>query len=94
MSRHTVSVSRLANLLASGDRRRSTNRFTALLRSDDALARLARAELIFRRGTPPDTEHAFKHRFFGMRRTILCCTAHGSNFMPGSSNARYASQQT
>jgi predicted ATPase/class 3 adenylate cyclase len=28
---------------------------------DDALARLVRAELIFRRGTPPDAEYTFKH---------------------------------
>jgi class 3 adenylate cyclase len=28
---------------------------------DDALAQLVRAELIFRRGTPPDTEYTFKH---------------------------------
>jgi predicted ATPase len=28
---------------------------------DDALARLADAELIFRRGTPPDAEYTFKH---------------------------------
>ena len=28
---------------------------------DDALARLVRAELVFRRGTPPDAEYTFKH---------------------------------
>ena len=28
---------------------------------DDALAQLVRAELIFRRGTPPDAEYTFKH---------------------------------
>src|SRR5438445_2025692 len=28
---------------------------------DDALVRLVRAELIFRRGTPPDAEYTFKH---------------------------------
>jgi tetratricopeptide (TPR) repeat protein len=28
---------------------------------DDALAQLARAELVFRRGTPPDAEYTFKH---------------------------------
>jgi predicted ATPase len=28
---------------------------------DDALAMLVRAELIFRRGTPPDAEYTFKH---------------------------------
>jgi predicted ATPase len=28
---------------------------------DDALAQLAKAELIFRRGTPPDAEYTFKH---------------------------------
>jgi class 3 adenylate cyclase len=28
---------------------------------DDALARLVSAELIYRRGTPPDAEHTFKH---------------------------------
>jgi tetratricopeptide (TPR) repeat protein len=28
---------------------------------DDALAQLVNAELIFRRGTPPDAEYAFKH---------------------------------
>jgi hypothetical protein len=28
---------------------------------DDALEQLARAELIFRRGTPPDAEYTFKH---------------------------------
>jgi predicted ATPase len=28
---------------------------------DEALAQLARAELIFRRGTPPDSEYTFKH---------------------------------
>jgi class 3 adenylate cyclase len=28
---------------------------------DDALAQLTRAELIFRRGTPPDAEYTFKH---------------------------------
>jgi tetratricopeptide (TPR) repeat protein len=30
-------------------------------RLDDALARLVTAELIFRRGTPPDAEYTFKH---------------------------------
>jgi class 3 adenylate cyclase len=30
-------------------------------RVDDALAQLVRAELIFRRGTPPDAEYTFKH---------------------------------
>jgi len=30
---------------------------------DDALTRLVNAELIFRRGTPPDAEYAFKHAF-------------------------------
>jgi predicted ATPase len=30
-------------------------------RLDDALAMLVRAELIFRRGTPPDAEYTFKH---------------------------------
>ena len=28
---------------------------------DDALAQLVRAELMFRRGTPPDAEYTFKH---------------------------------
>jgi len=28
---------------------------------DDALAQLVRAELIFRRGTPPNAEYTFKH---------------------------------
>src|SRR5215471_4316356 len=28
---------------------------------NDALAQLVRAELIFRRGTPPDAEYTFKH---------------------------------
>ena len=28
---------------------------------DDALAQLVDAELIFRRGTPPDAEYTFKH---------------------------------
>ena len=28
---------------------------------DDALEQLVRAELIFRRGTPPDAEYTFKH---------------------------------
>jgi len=28
---------------------------------DDALAQLIRAELMFRRGTPPDAEYTFKH---------------------------------
>src|SRR4030095_9317654 len=28
---------------------------------DDALAQLVNAELIFRRGTPPDAEYTFKH---------------------------------
>ena len=28
---------------------------------DDALEQLASAELIFRRGTPPDAEYTFKH---------------------------------
>src|SRR6202023_1245121 len=31
------------------------------LQLDDALAQLVRAELIFRRGTPPDAEYTFKH---------------------------------
>jgi tetratricopeptide (TPR) repeat protein len=30
-------------------------------RRDDALAQLVRAELIYRRGTPPDAEYTFKH---------------------------------
>jgi predicted ATPase len=30
-------------------------------RLDDALAQLVRAELVFRRGTPPDAEYTFKH---------------------------------
>jgi predicted ATPase len=30
-------------------------------RLDDALAQLVRAELIFRRGQPPDAEYTFKH---------------------------------
>jgi predicted ATPase len=35
----------------------------AMLRAqlDDALAQLVGAELIYRRGTPPDAEYAFKH---------------------------------
>jgi predicted ATPase len=32
---------------------------------DDALAQLVRAELIFRRGTPPDAEYTFKHALAG-----------------------------
>jgi predicted ATPase len=30
-------------------------------RVDDALEQLVNAELIFRRGTPPDAEYTFKH---------------------------------
>src|SRR5206468_5265797 len=32
-----------------------------VLELDDALERLVTAELIFRRGTPPDAEYTFKH---------------------------------
>ena len=35
---------------------------------DDALDQLVRAELIFRRGTPPNAEYAFKHALYKTRR--------------------------
>ena len=39
---------------------------------DDALAQLVRAELIFRRGTPPDAEYTFKHALSRLLKKSFC----------------------
>ena len=47
-----------AFVLARADQRRCSD---AAAKVDDALEQLVHAELIFRRGTPPDAEYTFKH---------------------------------
>jgi len=46
---------------------------------DDALAQLVNADLIFRRGTPPDAEYTFKHAWCRMPLMALCCAAVANN---------------
>jgi class 3 adenylate cyclase len=53
---------------------------------DEALTQLVAAELIFRRGTPPDAEYTFKHAL--VQRTASCCVAVGSRSM-GASRLRW-----
>ena len=48
---------------------------------NEALDQLASAELVFRRGTPPDAEYTFKHAWCRTPPTALCCGADGSNCM-------------
>jgi len=45
-------------------------------RVDDALAQLVNAELIFRRGTPPNAEYTFSTRSYRMPPTALCYARH------------------
>jgi predicted ATPase len=52
---------------------------------DSALAQLVSAELIFRRGTPPDAEYTFKHALVLTRLIAPCSRVAGSRFMPRSS---------
>jgi len=51
---------------------------------DEALGQLVAAELIFRRGMPPDAEYTFKHAWCRMLRTAPCYVVVGSRFMGGS----------
>jgi predicted ATPase len=48
---------------------------------DGALEQLASAELIFRRGMPPDAEYTFKHALVQMPPTARCCAAHDKSCM-------------
>ena len=51
---------------------------------DDALAQLVRAELIFRRGTPPMRNTPSSTHWCRMPPTARCCAAGASSCMPGS----------
>jgi hypothetical protein len=48
---------------------------------DDALQQLVGAELIYRRGTPPDAEYTFKHALV-QDAAYGCCAAAGSSCTP------------
>jgi predicted ATPase len=49
---------------------------------DDALEQLVRAELIFRRGVPPDAEYTFKHALVQTPPIAPCCAAVANNCTP------------
>jgi predicted ATPase len=49
---------------------------------DAALAQLVSAELIFRRGTPPDAEYTFKHALVQDAAYSTCCAAAAISSMP------------
>jgi predicted ATPase len=51
---------------------------------DGALEQLANAELIFRRGMPPDAEYTFKHALVQAPPTARCCAPIASNCMAAS----------
>jgi hypothetical protein len=46
---------------------------------DNALAQLVAAELIYRRGIPPDAEYSFKHALVQDAAYGPCCVAAGSS---------------
>jgi predicted ATPase len=51
---------------------------------DDALAQLVSAELVFRRGGPPDAEYTFKHALVQDAAYARCCAAGASSCTPVS----------